>query len=299
MQIRRLPLWIKAMLTAVVLVLLIKTFAFTSCTIPSTGMENSLYQGERVLVNKWSYGLRMPFSTWRWLEKPVRKGDVVLFNNPNPRSPHTSVSSRELFISRCVGVPGDTLMLNDELLVTDEQVLSPDSKSLYVYPHTEEEAMLNAMKKVNIKGNQLVGYADGKYIRSFSHYESYLLKQTLAGKVGLEPLYGKDISKSHPFVVPARGKPVKVYPWNVTLLCNTIVSHEGKQASVKGDTLYVAGKPVQSYTFGKNYYWMASNNPVNLCDSRLFGLVPHDHLIGRAWRIWFSSRKGRFFQQVQ
>lgn len=49
------------MLTAVVLVLLIKTFAFTSCTIPSTGMENSLHQGERVLVNKWSYGFRVPF----------------------------------------------------------------------------------------------------------------------------------------------------------------------------------------------------------------------------------------------
>ena len=74
------------MLTAVVLVLLIKTFALTSCTIPSTGMENSLYQGERVLVNKWSYGFRVPFSTWRWLEKPVGKGDIVLFNNPSPRS---------------------------------------------------------------------------------------------------------------------------------------------------------------------------------------------------------------------
>lgn len=296
---RHIPLWIKAMLTAVVVVLLIKAFAFTSCTIPSTGMENSLYQGERVLVNKWSYGLRVPFSTWRLLGRPVGKGDIVLFNNPNPRSPQTAVGNRELFISRCVGVPGDTLMLNEELLVTDEQVLSPDSKSLYVYPHTEEEAMLDAMQAVNIKGNQLVGYADGKYIRSFSHYEYYLLRQKLAGKVELAPLYRKDISKSHPFVIPAKGKPVKVYPWNVALLCNTIVRHEGKQASVKGDTLYVSGKPVQTYTFGKNYYWMASNNPVNLCDSRLFGLVPDDHLIGRAWRIWFSSRKGRLFQEVQ
>lgn len=287
------------MLIAVVLVLLIKTFAFTSCTIPSTGMENSLYQGERVLVNKWSYGLRMPFSTLRWLEKPVEKGDIVLFNNPNPRSLQTAVSSRELFISRCVGIPGDTLMLNDELLLTNEQVLSPDSKSLYVYPHAEEEMVLNAMRQVNITDNRLVGYADGKYIRSFSHYELYLLKQKLAGKVDLVPLYRKDISKSHPFVVPVKGKPIKVYPWNVTLFCNTIVSHEGMRASVKGDTLYVGGKPVQSYTFRKNYYWMASNNPVNLCDSRLFGLVPDDHLIGKAWRIWFSSEKGRLFQQVQ
>ena len=91
------------MLTAVVLVLLIKTFAFTSCTIPSTGMENSLYQGERVLVNKWSYGFRVPFSTWRWLEKPVGKGDIVLFNNPSPRSLQTMVSNRELSAGRVYG----------------------------------------------------------------------------------------------------------------------------------------------------------------------------------------------------
>lgn len=287
------------MFTAIVLVLLVKTFAFTSCTIPSTGMENSLYQGERVLVNKWSYGFRVPFSRWRWLEKTAGKGDIVLFNNPNPRSPHTAVGNRELFISRLVGVPGDTLMLNDELWVTDEQVLSPDSKSLYVYPHTEEERMQRVMREVNITGNQLVGYTEGKYMRSFSHYEYYLLKQALAGKVELVPLYDRDISKSHPFVIPARGKEVKVYPWNVTLLYNTIIRHEGRQATVKGDTLWVEGKPVQSYTFSKNYYWMASNNPVNLCDSRLFGLVPDDHLIGKAWLIWFSSRKGRLFQKVQ
>lgn len=299
MRIPHIPVWIKAVLTAVVVVLLVNTFAFTSCTIPSTGMENSLYQGERVLVNKWSYGFRVPFSTWRWLGSPAGKGDIALFNNPNPRSPQRAVSNRELFISRVVGVPGDTLMLNDELLVTNEQVLSPDSKLLYVYPHAEEEKMMDAMQSVNIKGNQLVGYADGKYIRSFSHYEYYLLRQKLAGKVDLVPLYRKDISKSHPFVIPAKGKAVKVYPWNVALLCNTIVRHEGKQASVKGDTLYVGGKPVQTYTFGKDYYWMASNNPVNLCDSRLFGLVPHDHLIGRAWRIWFSTGKGRLFQEVQ
>ena len=299
MRIPCIPVWIKAMLTAVILVLLVKTFAFTSCTIPSTGMENSLYQGERVLVNKWSYGFRVPFSIWRWLGKTAGKGDIVLFNNPNPRSPQTSVGNREVFISRVVGVPGDTLMLNDELWVTDEQVLSPDSKSLYVYSHTEEETMQAAMQQVNIQGNRLVGYAEGKYIRTFSHYEYYLLKQKLAGKVNLIPLYHKDISKSHPFVIPEKGKPVKVYPWNVTLLCNTIVRHEGRVASVRGDTLYVGEKPVEAYTFNKNYYWMASNNPVNLCDSRLFGLVPDDHLIGKAWRIWFSSRKGRIFQRVQ
>ena len=85
LRIPYIPVWIKAMLTAVILVLLVKTFAFTSCTMPATGMENSRYQGERVLVNKWSYGFRVPFSIWRWLGKTAGKGDIVLFNNPNPR----------------------------------------------------------------------------------------------------------------------------------------------------------------------------------------------------------------------
>ena len=216
------------MLTAVVLALLIKTFAFTSCTIPSTGMENSLYQGERVLVNKWSYGFRVPFSTWRWLGKTAGKGDIVLFNNPNPRSPQISVGNREVFISRVVGVPGDTLMLNEELLLTDEHVLSPDSKSLYVYPYRAEEAMQAVMRQLNIQGNSLVGYAGGKYIRTFSHYEYYLLKQKLADKVDLVPLYQKDISKSHPFVIPEKGKPVKVYPWNVPCCATLLSATKGK-----------------------------------------------------------------------
>lgn len=293
------PVWIKVTLAAIALVLLVHIFAFTSCTIPSTGMENSLYQGERVLVNKWSYGFRLPFSTVRWGEKRAGKGDLVLFNNPNPRVPQVPVYNREPFISRIVGIPGDTLMLNDELWATDEQVLSPDSKSLYAYPHTDEEQMQEAMRAAHITGNQLIGYTEGKYIRSFSHYEYYLLGQALPAGIGLQPLYPNDISQSHPLVIPARGKAVKIYPWNVTLLYNTIVRHEQKQASVKGDTLFVGGQAVDTYTFSKDYYWMVANNPVNLCDSRLFGLVPDDHLIGQVWLIWFSSRKERLFRKVQ
>jgi len=74
---------------------------------------------------------------------------------------------------------------------------------------------------------------------------------------------------------------------------------KGEWLLVRGDPLLGGENHEKAYTFNKNYYWMASNNPVNLCDSRLFGLVPDDHLIGKAWRIWFSSRKGRIFQRVQ
>jgi signal peptidase I len=65
------------------------------------------------------------------------------------------------------------------------------------------------------------------------------------------------------------------------LLRNTLVLHEGKQAEIRNDTLYIEGRPSQHCYFTKDYYWMASNNSVNLSDSRLFGFVPQDHVIGK------------------
>lgn len=298
MRILRIPVWLKVFVSAILVVLLIRTFAFTSCSIPFTGMENTLYQGERVLVNKWSYGLRLPFSTVRVGAEQARKGDVVLFNNPLSRD-KAPVYARELFISRCVGVPGDTLMMNNELLVTGKQVQSPDSKQLYVYPHSAEDTLKQVMKELGIADNPLVGYTSGNYIRSFSHYEHYLLCQRLGAVVDLHPVHANDSTHSHPFVIPRKGKSVKVYPWNRTLLCNTILRHEHRKASIKGDTLYVEGQPVDSYVFRKDYYWMGSNNPVNLSDSRLFGLVPEECLVGKAYCIWYSSNKDRIFQLVE
>ena len=113
MNIRKFK-WILAFAGAVVVVLLLRGFAFTSCLIPSTGMENSIFQGERILVNKWSYGLRVPFmslfSYHRWCESPVRRQDIVVFNNPaGIREP--IIDRREIYISRCLGMPGDTLLL--------------------------------------------------------------------------------------------------------------------------------------------------------------------------------------------
>ena len=228
------------------------------------------------------------------------KGDIVVFNSPMPREEHTAVECRPLYISRCIGSAGDTLMLNKDLIQVEGPVFSPDAKELYVYPADQEERLLAMLDTLGIQGNLLAGYTeDGSYIRSFSYYESYLISQKVGKSLPLVPLNERHPEKAYPFVVPAKGQVVKVYPWNVTLLCNTIRLHEHRQATIKGDTLYVEGSPVGHYCFSKDYYWVASNDPVNLCDSRLFGFVPEDHLIGKAWRVWFPIRWERFWQRVQ
>ena len=312
MNIRKFK-WIFAFTGAIAVVLLLRGFAFTSCLIPSTGMENSLFQGERILVNKWSYGLRVPlmslFSYHRWCERSVRQQDVVVFNNPAAIGQPT-IDRREIYISRCIGTPGDTLLVDSLFSVSSpEAQLNPDKKRLYTYPAAKEQLVTSLMQTLSITNDGLMGSNDSTHVRSFSRYEYYLLEQAISDQNWIQPLTEKSEKELKPLIVPGKGKALRVYPWNITLLRNTLVMHEGKQAEIKNDTLYIDGKPTQHCFFTKDYYWMASNNSVNLSDSRLFGFVPQDHIIGKASLIWFSKEKGtgifdgyrwnRFFQSVK
>ena len=308
MNIRKFK-WIFAFAGAIAVVLLLRGFAFTSCLIPSTGMENSLFQGERILVNKWSYGLRVPlmslFSYHRWCERSVRQQDVVVFNNPAAIGQPT-IDRREIYISRCIG----TLLVDSLFSVSSpEAQLNPDKKRLYTYPAAKEQLITSLMQTLSITNDGLMGSNDSTHVRSFSRYEYYLLEQAISDQNWIQPLTEKSEKELKPLIVPGKGKALRVYPWNITLLRNTLVMHEGKQAEIKNDTLYIDGKPTQHCFFTKDYYWMASNNSVNLSDSRLFGFVPQDHIIGKASLIWFSKEKGtgifdgyrwnRFFQSVK
>lgn len=294
-------------------VLLIRSCAFVPCTIPFNGMENSLYQGDWVIANRWSYGLRLPFPSLfgyhRLAAQNAECGDIILFNNPAPIDRKTPIEQRELFISRCIGTPGDTLMLNRELVAASGLIISPDDKFLYAYPGEMDTLLLQAMQRVGIIDNPLMGYRQGCYVRSFSHYELYLIIQELEETpIPFTSLQTQTTDGLIPLTIPAQGQEVKIYPWNIKLICNTINLHEGKRASIKDNALLVNGKAITHYTFTKNYYWVASSHSVNICDSRLFGFVPEDHLIGKASLIWFSKdptqpwNKGfrweRFFQTI-
>lgn len=214
---------------AAFLVVLLRSFVATSCLIPSGGMEPALHRGERILVNKWSYGLRVPLMVlWgyrRLAERPVHRGDVVVFNNPANLS-RSNIELRETFIGRCTGLPGDTLYI-DSLFNT------------YSCTPTTTDLLL------------------------------------------------------HPLIIPQRGATLRVREWNITLLRNTLVMHEHRRADIKGDTLLVDGKPVNFCRFSQNYYWVETDNATSRNDSRLFGLVPESHLIGRAGVVWFSKEEDK------
>lgn len=306
--------WIKALAIAVVGVVLLQLFAFSSYYIPSSGMENSLYRGDHIIVNKWAYGLRLPFMSLsgyqRINEKPIHKNDIVVFNNPQAKWAQMPADRREVFISRCMGLPGDTLMINPQYsIICPRTEINPDHKQLYVYPKEKENTVEKLMQKLGFEKNELIGYNKEGYVRSFSRYEIYLLKQE-AQNLQIESVLPDTCKQAGYLVIPGKGKNIEVTPWNIFLLKNAINQHEGKRAFIlKNSQLYVNGQKVSSYVFTKDYYWMVSNNSININDSRLFGFVPKEFIIGKASLVWFSKdseagffkgfRWKRFFQSVQ
>jgi len=222
-----------ALLCAVVIAVSLRTCAVGSYAVPSNGMEEALYQGEHIFVNKWSYGLRMPLMNWfgyhRIASEQAQNADIIVFNNPAETS--QSIANRPVFIGRVMATPGETLYLDDKF---------------------------------------------------------YVSKTRLSNDTLLRPI-----------VIPKKGMKIKVEPWNITLLMNTLVMHEHRKAELKGEQLYINGNVVSECTFSKDYYWVTSDNWNNVSDSRMFGFVPEDHLIGQAGRIWFTHKDGRLWKKVQ
>ena len=114
MNIRKFK-WILVFAGAIVIVLLLRGFALRLVLSLPPAWKTSIFQGERILVNKWSYGLRIPFmsifSYHRWRERPVRN-KILLCLTILPASGKPVIDRREIYIGRCIGVPGDTLFID-------------------------------------------------------------------------------------------------------------------------------------------------------------------------------------------
>ena len=92
-----------------------------------------------------------------------------------------------------------------------------------------------------------------------------------------------------PLKVPAKGLTVALTPGNVALYSETIQKYEGnKNVVVNGYQISIDGKAITSYTFKQDYYFMMGDNRHNSADSRFWGFVPSDHIVGKAFFVWMS-----------
>ena len=158
-------------------VLLLRGGVATSCYIPSSGMEQSLLPGDRILVSRWSYGISLPFcmdnEEHRWGYDLGQRGDIALFHHP-AEPPERPLAQRPLYIGRLVGLPGDTLLVDSLFNLHAAQQLSPDCQLLYAYSPVHERQMDSLLRRSQLTHNRLLAADTLRHLRSFSRYELYL-----------------------------------------------------------------------------------------------------------------------------
>lgn len=108
-----------------------------------------------------------------------------------------------------------------------------------------------------------------------------------------------------PLTVPSEGSTVKINKKTLPLYRRIIEVYEGNELSVKGNDILINGEKATEYTFKQDYYWLMGDNRHNSLDSRFWGFVPADHIVGKAVLIWFSSdpetgiRWNRIFKTIE
>ncbi len=104
-------------------------------------------------------------------------------------------------------------------------------------------------------------------------------------------------------MIPAKGATIQLNADNYIRYHRCISSYENNKLEMVGDKFYLNGKEATTYTFKMNYYWLMGDNRHNSLDSRYWGFVPEDHVVGKASLIWFSWEKGprwnRLFKSIK
>lgn len=226
------------------------------------------------------------------------------------------IDKEENYIKRCVGVPGDTIQLKHTNLYVN-------GKKAVIYPHQRMEYVIQSnnnftpsmdfMSEHNIiPTNQYDGFSHqvvfemekqtADRIRKVSGVTSVAPFESRGpGEITRMPgqwVYPQDTALFHwnvdnygPLVVPKKGMTIALTPQNIALYKRCIRTYEKNEFEEKNGQYFINGKPASQYTFKMDYYWMMGDNRHESADSRYFGFVPEDHIVGKASFVWLSYGK--------
>ena len=237
------------------------------------------------------------------------RGRDVVWNNKEIFGDiiYRPVDRRDNYVKRCLGLPGETLQIRDGIVyINGKAVPQPKNVQYFYYVETDgtfiDEDLYDelgiSMDDRHGQGNQYIlplTAAMKRTLESKPWVQTIQRIQPDAGETLITYPVGVDYGWTHanygPIWIPKKGAKVDLTVRNLPLYERCIRNYEGNTLEVKGGQIYINGKVATSYTFKMDYYWMQGDNRDNSLDSRYWGFVPEDHIVGTPSIILISFDK--------
>ncbi len=236
----------------------------------------------------------------------VKKGHEVVFNFPADSLGHPT-DLKINYIKRCVAVAGDTLQIKDtQVFINGKAQENPQHLQFLYLVYTKGNINELFFDKYNI--TEYSKFIDGDqegYLMHISEATAEQLKNVgnvvrVVKNIQKPDNYDASVYPHHPdfawnkdnfgpLVLPKKGMQIEINAKNLALYGEVIQKYENhRKVSIENNQLLIDGAPVKQYTFKQDYYFMMGDNRHNSLDSRFWGFVPHDHIIGKAAVVWLS-----------